>query len=183
VVEAARRSGSLITARFAVEQGREVFAVPGSPLDPRAEGTNDLIRQGATLCSRAEDVIEELRGKGTHAGRTDLFDRPEPEEALDPLFDELDFFAAPPSPRFAFENQSGRSVESPVAAPAPVAASDPRGLILELLGPAPVSVNDLARASGLPAHIVQRVLVELDVAGKLTRHDSETVSIVCGPIT
>ena len=183
VVEGARRSGSLITARFAVEQGREVFAVPGSPLDPRAEGTNDLIRQGATLCSRAEDVIEELRGKGTHAGRTDLFDRPEPEEALDPLFDELDFFAAPPSPRFAFENQSGRSVESPVAAPAPVAASDPRGLILELLGPAPVSVNDLARASGLPAHIVQRVLVELDVAGKLTRHDSETVSIVCGPIT
>jgi DNA processing protein len=58
VIEAAHRSGSLITARMAAEQGREVFAVPGSPLDPRAAGTNDLIRQGATLTTCAADVIE-----------------------------------------------------------------------------------------------------------------------------
>ena len=57
VVEAALRSGSLITARIAAEQGREVFAVPGSPLDPRAAGTNDLIKQGATLTTEASDVI------------------------------------------------------------------------------------------------------------------------------
>jgi DNA processing protein len=57
VVEAAHRSGSLITARIAAEQGREVFAVPGSPLDPRAAGTNDLIKQGATLTTEASDVI------------------------------------------------------------------------------------------------------------------------------
>ena len=57
VVEAAHRSGSLITARMAAEQGREVFAVPGSPLDPRAAGTNDLIKQGATLITEASDVI------------------------------------------------------------------------------------------------------------------------------
>ncbi len=57
VVEAAKRSGSLITARFAGEQGREVFAVPGSPLDPRAEGTNELLKQGATLVTQAADVI------------------------------------------------------------------------------------------------------------------------------
>jgi DNA processing protein len=57
VVEAAHRSGSLITARIAAEQGREVFAVPGSPLDPRAAGTNDLIKQGATLITGAADVI------------------------------------------------------------------------------------------------------------------------------
>jgi DNA processing protein len=61
VVEAAKRSGSLITTRFALEQGREVFAVPGSPLDPRAEGTNDLIKQGATLVTDAADVIAVLR--------------------------------------------------------------------------------------------------------------------------
>jgi len=62
VVEAAMRSGSLITARLAGEQGREVFAVPGSPLDPRAEGCNKLIRDGATLLTRAADVLDALGG-------------------------------------------------------------------------------------------------------------------------
>ncbi len=60
IVEAARRSGSLITARLALEQGREVFAVPGSPLDPRAEGTNGLLKQGATLVTEAADVVAVL---------------------------------------------------------------------------------------------------------------------------
>lgn len=60
VVEAALRSGSLITARFALEQGRGVFAVPGSPLDPRCRGSNDLIRNGATLTESADDVVAEI---------------------------------------------------------------------------------------------------------------------------
>jgi len=71
IVEAARRSGSLITARLAGEQGREVFAVPGSPLDPRAEGTNGLIKQGATLVTEAADVIavlEPIIGRGVETG-------------------------------------------------------------------------------------------------------------------
>src|SRR5205085_11251585 len=61
VVEAELRSGSLITARLAAEQGREVLAVPGSPLDPRAKGTNDLIRQGAAICEGAEDVLRAIQ--------------------------------------------------------------------------------------------------------------------------
>lgn len=75
VVEAEMRSGSLITARLAAEQGREVFAVPGSPLDPRAKGSNDLLRQGATLCEGVEDVLQVLRSLPMTAERErDLFD-------------------------------------------------------------------------------------------------------------
>ncbi|MEP2705967.1 MAG: DNA-processing protein DprA [Roseibium sp.] len=63
VIEAAKRSGSLHTARFALEQNRDIFAVPGSPLDPRSEGANGLIRQGATLVTSAADVLESLAGR------------------------------------------------------------------------------------------------------------------------
>ena len=70
IVEAAKRSGSLITARLALEQGREVFAVPGSPLDPRAEGSNGLLKQGATLVTEAADVIAVLRPILGQRGRT-----------------------------------------------------------------------------------------------------------------
>jgi DNA processing protein len=80
IVEAAARSGSLITARLAAEQGREVFAVPGSPLDPRARGCNGLIRQGAVLTEAAADVIEALEALRS----TPLKERKSPEYAVPP---------------------------------------------------------------------------------------------------
>jgi DNA processing protein len=83
VVEAELRSGSLITARLAAEQGREVLAVPGSPLDPRAKGTNDLIRQGAAICEGVDDVLRAI------AGVTPLRE-PDMEYAADPADDETD---------------------------------------------------------------------------------------------
>jgi DNA processing protein len=81
VVEAAPRSGSLITARLAAEMGREVMAVPGSPLDPRAQGCNQLIRDGATLVQNAADVIEAVRPSATRvASSRDSFDPAPPTE-------------------------------------------------------------------------------------------------------
>jgi DNA processing protein len=86
VVEAAPRSGSLITARLAAEMGREVLAVPGSPLDPRAQGCNGLIRDGATLVQNAAEVMEALRpGLGRVRSGRDLFSyAPETQAAAEP---------------------------------------------------------------------------------------------------
>src|SRR5271166_5315641 len=81
IVEAAKRSGSLITARLALEQGREVFAVPGSPLDPRAEGSNELLKQGATMVTQTSDVITVLR---PILGETVELPVEEPEQAYAP---------------------------------------------------------------------------------------------------
>ena len=92
VVEAEVRSGSLITARLAAEQGREVFAVPGSPLDPRSKGPNSLIRQGANLCESAEDVIRVLSTQP-------LLSEPEGRHFVDPPQDEDALAAAAESLR------------------------------------------------------------------------------------
>jgi len=90
VVEAAPKSGSLITARLAAEAGREVMAVPGSPLDPRAQGCNQLIRDGATLVQSALDVIEELRPLETRvASPLSPFEHPASDEPDDSLLGQI----------------------------------------------------------------------------------------------
>jgi DNA processing protein len=182
VVEAARRSGSLITARFAAEQGREVFAVPGSPLDPRAEGTNDLLRQGATLCAGPEDVTRALAG-ASRAGR-DLFGESEGGEAAvdEPLWDEVDLFSLQERRPPAFVAPlAGEAPEPAVARPAPpepeaVASADALSHVVSLLGPAPVTVDELIRVAGLPAREVHAALLELDLAGRVQRHGANLVS-------
>jgi DNA processing protein len=144
IVEAARRSGSLITARLAGEQGREVFAVPGSPLDPRAEGTNGLLKQGATLVTETADIIAVLKpilGRG--------FDLPAQEPA------------------------------SEVPGPLDIEpGEDERARITGLLGPTPVSIDDLVRLSHTSPAIVRTVLLELEIAGRLERHGGALVSLL-----
>jgi DNA processing protein len=96
VVEAAPRSGSLITARLATEAGREVMAVPGSPLDPRAQGCNQLIRDGATLVQNARDVIEELRPMEARlASAPSHFDHAPSEEPDDSLLGTIEQLLGP----------------------------------------------------------------------------------------
>lgn len=140
VVEAAHRSGSLITARMAAEQGREVFAVPGSPLDPRAAGTNDLIKQGATLTTDAADVINAV---------APIMERPIMFGADEPDQEPLDFDAG----------------------------AGERKAIVDLLGPSPISLDDLIRMSGASPAIVRSVLLELELAGRLERHGGGLVSL------
>jgi DNA processing protein len=183
IVEAASRSGSLITARFAAEQGREVFAVPGSPLDPRAEGTNELIREGATLCTSAQDVIDALvRQIGDPILRPDLFSDAEPAPPPDePLWEELDLpdVAPPPSvPAMAEPTRPAFAGSSAKKAPDQADRDATRDRIVALLGPCPISVDELARVADAPAREVRSILLELELAGRLERYGGDLVSLI-----
>jgi len=149
VVEAAARSGSLITARFALEQGRDVFAVPGSPLDPRCRGSNDLLRHGAILTENAEDVLSQL-------GPQRRGPAPPPRAS------------APPPAAVDWP---------PVRAQAPVADDAALELIIERLGRTPVAVDELVRQCHLSAAAVAILLLELELAGQVERHPGNLVSL------
>ena len=160
IVEAARGSGSLITARLAAEQGREVLAAPGSPLDPRAEGTNDLLRDGATLCARVEDALaalEPLRARAS-LGRME-----EPRPSDDLWLDE---------PAEAEEPASAERVE--------IGEMSVGARIAALLGPAPVSIDDLARAAGADVRSVRAALIELELAGRIEHSGGDRVALLTG---
>ncbi|WP_028792556.1 DNA-processing protein DprA [Thalassobaculum salexigens] len=148
VVEAASRSGSLITARRALDQGREVFAVPGSPLDPRCGGTNGLIKEGAAfLVESASDVLRILDGL--------------PQRKL-----------GEPQRRDWEGSYDGEALDTPTIDVDETA----RRRVLEALGCEPVAVDELIRGCQLSAPIVATVLLEAELAGLIDRHPGNQVS-------
>ena len=181
VVEAARRSGSLITARFAGEQGRDVFAVPGSPLDPRAEGTNDLLRNGAIICTSALDILNALAPilrDGLPQPGT-LFEKH--EDAGDPLWDELDLLDEAPVPLTMPGHEMNEEAPAPFVTPRPNIIQedmDWRARILDLLGPSPVSMDDLARLSEAPLAQLRVTIFELELEGLIERHGGALISLM-----
>ena len=164
VVEAARGSGSLITARFALEQNRQVFAAPGSPLDPRAEGTNDLLKQGATMCTHVDDVIAALAPSHPN----DLFSSAqEGAETGEPLWGEQAFLGVDPDatprtqPGDEFDDAGGSAYD------ADGSRVSTRERIIALLGPSPITLDDLTRAAESSARDVRVALMELELAGRI----------------
>lgn len=149
VVEAARSSGSLITARLAAEQNREVFAVPGSPLDPRAEGTIELLRSGANLCARAQDVLDVLEPLISRAAAAHFS---EDETGRGHYRNDL------------FEDTASLSE----------AASEYEN-VLSQLGPSPVAIDDLIRTLDLPVGVVRSLLLDLQLAGKIDLESGDRI--------
>ncbi|MBT4770424.1 MAG: DNA-protecting protein DprA [Rhodospirillaceae bacterium] len=153
VIEAARRSGSLITARLAGEQGREVGAVPGSPLDPRCQGTNDLIANGATLVQSVDDILQAVRDQINYGvsddKQTDFYGESRPS-------------TSPENRQIEAENEletARRSIE-------------------EILGPTPVTVDEVVRQCQLSPAMVSIVLLEFELAGRIARFPGGQVSIL-----
>ena len=160
VVEAAMRSGSLTTARFASEQGREVFAVPGHPLDPRATGTNKLIQNGANLITNFEDVLE----------------------SLSPQLSDHDCYNQTENQSSGFQEQ----IESPLSkgqkstenlAQFETSDEDLKARVLELLGPTPIERDTLVRLLKCNAKDLQIVLLDLDLEGLIEHHGQQRLSL------
>lgn len=145
VLEAGAKSGSLITARMALEQGREVFAVPGAPQDPRVKGSNALIRDGALLTESADDVIRvltEMSGNSFGEPRSTRFNGPATEVVDNNTVDQA------------------------------------RAHVMQALDFGPTDIDDIIRETGCPAAVVQMVLLELEIAGRLTRLAGNSVSLI-----
>jgi DNA processing protein len=141
VVEAARQSGSLITARLALEAGREVFAVPGSPLDARCQGTNDLIRQGAQLTETIDDILAHL-----------------------------------PSGTEAFQAPNRLEEQAPAN---PLEVSEMRDAVLQLLSPAPTSVDDLLRHCQFKSQAaLLAALLDLELGGIVESLPGNRVALI-----
>lgn len=155
VVEASIRSGSLITARLALEQGREVFAVPGSPLDSRSEGPNLLLKQGAGLVENAFDVLDNLGGdlmnvSGKPKIKNITYPKRYEESGQNTLFEEEEEF---------FSSELMKKV-------------------VENIGQYPVLVDELIRICESNYTDIANILIELELEGKIERHPGNKVSLL-----
>ncbi|WP_299930143.1 DNA-processing protein DprA [uncultured Pelagimonas sp.] len=157
VVEAAAKSGSLITARYALDQGREVLAVPGHPIDARASGCNILIRDGARLVRNAEDILEALPPREPDV-QPDLpgFEEPAGNSAVTPEVPE-----GPPPPQRSLRETAALHLQ-----------------ILERLGPSPVAEDQLIRDLGATSGRVSPVLTDLELDGKVERKPGGFLTLV-----
>ena len=152
VVEATLRSGSLITARMAGEQGRDLYAVPGSPLDPRAAGPNHLIREGALLVRNADDICQALsnfEGSGMR----------EPNYMQNFILSPLDGVLQ--------EDEDNENIPA-----------DANEHLLALLSFTPTAIDELVRSCDLTISVVQTILLELELAGRIKRSAGGMMSLM-----
>ncbi len=170
VVEAAPKSGSLITARMAIEQNRDVMAVPGSPFDARHRGTNQLLREGAALIETADDVHEALSAKNAHFVRK----RVQPPDRDMQL----------PRVRENNHDRTSLGIEDtphPITPPIETLPCPPAETLLdkvcERLGTEPLLVDELIRQCHANSSEMQHALFELELEGRIERHPGNRVSL------
>lgn len=171
VVEAAHRSGSLITARCALDQGREVMAVPGHPMDARASGCNALIRDGATLVRNSVDVLTALQSNGAPESRETAEPLPMAAPATAPVPAGIARARQPAAVarRLADLGHGLRRRPETHALPTQGGPVNLEARILDRLGPSPTEENLLIRDLGLPAAVIAPALLALELSGRVQR--------------
>jgi DNA processing protein len=170
VVEAALRSGSLITARLAQEANRELFAVPGSPLDPRCRGSNDLIRQGAHLVETAADVLANLPD---HRGREGI--------ARSPLFARGPAPTTMPTTGMPEPQSSWPDDGDVLPDLSATERTQAHTTVLNLLSASPTSVDVLLRDCQLSPATVMSALLDLELAGRVEALPGNRVALLTEP--
>ena len=147
VIEASIKSGTLITSKYAIDYNREVMAIPGSPLDQNVQGTNKLIKEGATMVTSPQDVLNSLRmfDCGNYDIRDNNSDYHYGESKLIPPEDDLKIY---------------------------------RRQLLRVLSYSEMNLNDLIEQSDMPVNIMNFLLLELELAGKLVRKPGDKVQLI-----
>ena len=173
IVEAAEKSGSLITARMALEQDRQVYAVPGSPLSGKTRGSNRLLKEGAKLVECVEDVIEELAPQMT--GRPRLAERT-PIAPLEKIATEK--IPTPPTSNTSTKPEVVWVIQGPEDAKSLEGPVDSTTTILNNLKESDrLHVDSIIESSGLNAQTVLRLLLELELEGRVTQHPGKLFSL------